>query len=161
MGYLLPGDRLYNNFESSGNLPSTVDVEISINELVCEAVSFSLRPGGHALRVCSLDDIVAEKLRDLLQQPIRKRSRPQDVYDIANIVRLGLILDVAKVSAYLIRKAESREIRPLKHSFDDTVKNLATIGYENLMAPNDPDFIPFDEAWARVLEFVSMLSIPS
>jgi predicted nucleotidyltransferase component of viral defense system len=161
VGFLLPGDRLYNNFESSKNLPSTVDVEISINELVCEVVSFSLNPGGKSLRVCSLEDITAEKLRALLQQPIRKRSRPQDVYDIANIARLGLIMDDAKVSTYLTLKSEARDIHPRKGSFDDTVRDLAVIGYEDLMAPDDPDFIPFDEAWARVLELVAKLSIPA
>lgn len=161
VGYLLPGDRLYNNFETSGNLPSTVDVEISINELVCEVVSFSLNPGGPPLRVCSLEDIVAEKFRALLQQPIRRRSRPQDVYDIANIARPGRALDVAKVSAYLILKAEARDIHPRKASFDDTVRALAAVGYGLMMAPDDPDHIPFDEAWERVLEFVSRLGIPA
>jgi hypothetical protein len=97
----------------------------------------------------------------LLQQPIRKRSRPQDVFDIASMIRqAGASLDVAKISDFLVQKAAARDIQPRKDSFDDTVRALAIEGYEAQIGPNTPDFITFDEAWSLVLEFVSKLRIP-
>jgi hypothetical protein len=35
------------------------------------------------LRIATLEDIVGEKLRAILQQPVRNHSRAQDVFDIA------------------------------------------------------------------------------
>jgi predicted nucleotidyltransferase component of viral defense system len=161
VGYLLPTDRQYQNFDELQSVAATIDVEISINEVVCEAVAYELYPEGRILYVCSLEDILAEKLRALLQQPIRKRSRPQDVFDIASMIRqAGGGLDLAKVSDFLLQKAAARDIQPRKGSFDDIVRALAVEGYDAQIGPNTPDFIIFDEAWSQVLEFVSKLEIP-
>ena len=106
VGYLLPTDKQYQNFDELQNVNYTIDVEISINEVVCEAVAHRLNPEGRFLYVCSLEDILAEKLRALLQQPIRKRSRPQDVFDLASMIsQVGAGLDIAKISRFLIEKA--------------------------------------------------------
>ena len=161
IGYLLPGDRLYQNFEDAERLPATVDVEIRLNEVVCEAVPRRLQPAGRELRVCALEDIVAEKLRALLQQPIRNRSRPQDVFDIASVIRrFGESLDLEKVTRYLLEKAAARGIDARKDRFDDDVRDRATVGYDALVGRSDPDFIPFGDAWAVVLDVVSKLEIP-
>lgn len=161
VGYLLPGDRQYHNFAESLSVSSTIDVEISLNEVVCEAAMRRMTPIGRELRVCTLDAIVAEKLRALLQQAIRRRSRPQDVYDIASILhRLGETLDLEKVARFLIRKAESREIVARKGGFDARTRDLAATGYDAEIRPNAPEFIPFEGAWSAVLDLVSRLEIP-
>jgi predicted nucleotidyltransferase component of viral defense system len=161
VGYQLPGDRLYQNFDEFQDVATTIDVEISINEVICEAVPRRLHPAGGELCVCTLEDILAEKLRALLQQPIRKRSRPQDVFDIASATRrFGDELDLGKISRYLVRKAEARDIHPRKDSFDDTVRSHAATGYDVLIGRNAPDFIPFETAWVEVLELVAKLEIP-
>jgi predicted nucleotidyltransferase component of viral defense system len=129
--------------------------------VVCEAVARRLHPAGHYLYVCSLEDILAEKLRALLQQPVRRRSRPQDVFDIASMIRQeGSSLDIEKVSDFLVQKATARDIQPCKNSFDATVRDLAAVDYEAQIGPNTPNFITFQEAWAQVLDFVSNLKIP-
>lgn len=161
VGYLLPSDRQYNNFDELKSILSTIDVEISINEVVCEVVTHDLNNDGNYLYVCSLDDIIAEKLRALLQQLIRKRSRPQDVFDIANMIsRSASSLDIAKVSDFLIQKAAARDIQPRKSSFDNAVRDHAIVDYEAQIGPNTPDFITFNEAWSKVLDLVSKLEIP-
>lgn len=161
VGYLLPTDRQYQNFDELKSVVTTVDVEISINEVVCEAVARSLHPGGPVLYVCSLEDILAEKLRALLQQPIRKRSRPQDVFDIASMIhQAGSGPDIARISGFLINKAAARDIQARKGSFDDAVRSLAVVDYEAQIDPKTPGYIPFDEAWSQVLKFVSKLEIP-
>lgn len=161
VGYLLPTDRQYQNFDELPSVVTTLPVEISINEMVCEAVARRLHPEGRFLYVCSLEDILAEKLRALLQQPIRNRSRPQDVFDIAIMIQqAGAGLNIAKVSDFLVQKAAARAIQPRKSSFDDTVRGLATVDYEVQIGRDTPDYMTFDEAWPRVLEFVSKLEIP-
>ena len=163
VAYQLPGDRHFADFETwSGNLNTVVNLEISLNDEVCETSLESLGlAGGPQLRVCVLEDIVAEKLRALLQQPIRNRNRCQDVYDIARLLRCeGARIDRRKVSEYLRRKAHARAIEPRRSSFNDEIKRRAAYAYGHLFQEIDPDFIPFDEAWSAVLNLVGQLDIP-
>jgi len=56
-------------------------IEISFNEPDVTSVAI-LDIGDLELHAYSLTDVIAEKIRALLQQPIRNREREQDVYDI-------------------------------------------------------------------------------
>lgn len=163
IAYQFPGDRRFADFERASNIPTVVRVEISLNDLVCDAVPCGFGEGAtHTLRVCSLEDIVAEKLRALLQQPIRNRSRPQDVYDIARTCRVeGAALDRAKVSQYLLRKSAIRGVTVARAAFDDSVRRRAMQEYGHLFEATDPHHIPFDEAWRQVLQLVHALDIPA
>lgn len=159
--FQLPGDRYYRDFEARGQFSEVIELEISLNDVLCETIEYRLSPTTRPVRVCSLEDIVAEKLRALLQQTIRNRSRPQDVYDIASRVReSGPSIDVQKVSEFLIRKSWARGIRPRKSSFGEAVRGSAAVRYEEQIRAQTAEFIPFDEAWAAVLSFVGRLSIP-
>jgi Nucleotidyl transferase AbiEii toxin, Type IV TA system len=108
------------------------------------------------------EDNLAEKLRALLLQPIRNRSRPQDVYDIASRFReFGGTLDLAKISEFLLKKAQARNIQPTKSSFDESVRSRAAAGYDTQIRAEAPNaFIPLEEAWPEVLGLVSRLTIP-
>ena len=164
--YQLPGDRYFQNIDerlaAGKTLSEVVEVEISLNDVLCETGDEQFTPESKPLRVCTLDDIIAEKLRALLQQIPRNRSRPQDVFDIASMARKhpGLI-DVAKVSAFLLRKSEAREIVATKVAFNDEVKVKAEATYNDEVEPFTTEFIPFDEAWAEVLALVVRLTIPT
>jgi predicted nucleotidyltransferase component of viral defense system len=163
IAYQLPGDRHFQGFEEyEGSLSTVVRVEISLNDEICETSLESLAPGIAAeVRVCVLEDILAEKLRALLQQRIRNRNRSQDAYDIARIVRVvGDRIDRSKVAEYLVRKAGARGIDVRKQSFDEEARQRASFDYVHLFAAQDSDFIPFDEAWKTILKFVAQLSIP-
>lgn len=132
VAYQLPRDRHFADFETwSGNLSTVVSVEISLNDVVCETHNERLAvSAGAELRVCVLEDIVAEKLRALLQQPIRNRNRSQDAYDIARLVRRERHrIDSKKTSAYLLKKARARAIEPRRSSFDDDIKSRAAYAY--------------------------------
>jgi predicted nucleotidyltransferase component of viral defense system len=159
--FQLPGDRYYQNFEERKQFSEVVELEISFNDIVCETVLWRPHPSIEPLRSCSLEDIIAEKLRALLQQIPRERSRPQDVFDIASRVReLGHRLDLAKVSAFLKRKSDAREILPKKGAYNDEVRSRAAAGYETEVEAQTRAFIPFDEAWEEVLTLVRKLDIP-
>lgn len=158
--YQIAGDKQYQNFEQRRNLP-IVEIEISINDILCETFEKQLSPETNSIRVCTLEDIIAEKLRALLQQPIRNRSRPQDVYDIASRLReFGEKIDLTKVSAFLLKKATARGISARKSSFDEKVRVLAMANYDEEIKVQATVFISFDEAWNELILFVSILSIP-
>ncbi len=73
--------------------------------MLCECVEIDLDGSGRSkLRCCSLEDIIAEKLRCLLQQVIRKRRRPQDVFDIARAVRARSDVDRKRIGEFLLKE---------------------------------------------------------
>jgi predicted nucleotidyltransferase component of viral defense system len=159
--FQLPGDRYYQNFEQREQFPEVVELEISLNDVLCETIEKRLSSTTKPVRVCSLEDILAEKLRALLQQLIRGRSRPQDVYDIASRMReFGASIDLGKVSEFLLRKSGARNIEPRKSSYNESVRQQAMVNYDEEIKAQATVFIPFEEAWAEVLQVVSRLSIP-
>lgn len=103
VGYVLPDDqrvldRLARNPHqySSQALP----IEISINEPICDSTFVTIDPAYPQIRVSTLEDIVGEKPRALLRQPIRGRGRRQDLLDIAVIVQGSATLDRSQVAAF-------------------------------------------------------------
>ncbi|MFO0809848.1 MAG: nucleotidyl transferase AbiEii/AbiGii toxin family protein [Gemmataceae bacterium] len=164
VGFQFPGERLYPDFDRPSVVAATVvKVEISFNELVCETIRTQLDPSYAAqLRVCTLEDILAEKLRALLQQVVRNRTRPQDVYDIANMLAAhGPRIDVAKVADFLLRKSAALNIRPTRAAFaDDGVRSRTVTQYEEALAVNEADRIPFEVAWRAVEDLIAHLQLP-
>ena len=161
--YAFPSDRDYKNFEEleRKNFSEVVVLEISLNDVVCETTEHSLDPYTKPVLVCTLEDIISEKLRALLQQIMRNRWRPQDVYDIASVSRrFPGALDLGKVSKFLIGKASARNISPAKRSFDESIRARAQDPYDVEIRAQTREFIPFDEAWSAVLRLVAALDIP-
>ena len=157
IAYQFRGDRYFLGFENHSNITTVIPLEISLNDLVCDTAEWADVQG---LRVCSLEDILAEKLRALLQQKTRNRSRGQDVYDIAGCMcRSGI--DRGKIGKYLEQKSSIRDIEVRKSNFDDEIRNLAAFDYEVRIKKEGPrDFIPFDDAWRAVISLVESLDIP-
>lgn len=161
IAYQLPGDRHFAEFDRAGlTISEVVKVELSLNEEVCETQGVPFADG--TLRVCSLEDIAAEKLRALLQQPVRNRTRSQDVFDIARAVRTDADrLDLEKVSRFLITKASARGISATRSAFDEDVRDRALADYGRIEHSTGAEFIPFAEAWGLVLGLVGRLDIPA
>ena len=140
--------------------PNVVPVEISINEPICAESTLRIGPDIPLLRISSIEDIVAEKLRALLQQPIRNRQRPQDLLDITVILR-NTPLDPATVGRYLALKGAARDVATTRSAFRDPELTRRTrIGYAELEATTRVLFIPFDEAMADLLTFIDTLPLP-
>jgi len=162
VGYQFPNDRYFRNFEGR-DVSTVIPLEISFFDLVCGTAPLSLRgEKASQMQVGTLEDIIAEKLRSLLQQPIRNRNRPQDVYDIARYHRVsGADLDSAKISDYLKRKSAIRNVTVGKSAFDSTVRDMAAIDYDqHIQDQAGQHFISFDHAWREVLLLVERLDIP-
>lgn len=159
IAYQFETDRYFHNFEERNNLPTTIPIEVSFNDRVCETCPWS-GDGSVEVQVSSLEDILAEKLRSLLQQKIRNRNRCQDVYDISKYVRQNAI-NRDKIGRYLQQKAQVRDIEARKASFDDVIREMAALDYDKRITEQAPNnFISFEEAWQDVLSLVESLDIP-
>lgn len=71
----------------AGNASRALRVDITFKEPVGSFQILGIGSSERRIRAYSLTDLVAEKLRALLQQPVRNRYRRQDVYDIVLLVR--------------------------------------------------------------------------
>jgi predicted nucleotidyltransferase component of viral defense system len=145
------------------NVSTVIPLEISFADLVCDVSRHVLRSGDReSIRVCTLEDIVAEKLRALLQQKVRNRNRHQDVHDVAYFAReRDHELDGNKVGKYLVEKSAIRDIVVSKSAFDDEIRERAAYEYEKrLREQAGKHFIHFADAWNGVLSLVETLDIP-
>lgn len=108
----------------ANNSTHVVRIDVSFNESVTieDVEAFSLNGKRNVLRY-TLEQMMAEKYRSLLQQPIRNRNRRQDVFDIYHLTQeykdhlnnpdvKALVLDKLiksakgkKIGEYLHRKA--------------------------------------------------------
>lgn len=164
IGYQFPGDRYFPEFDSR-TLPvsSVVDLEISLNDIVCDDSLINLDPQRDIkTRVCTVEDIIAEKLRALLQQRVRNRHRKQDAYDIASMLRMHRDhISIENVTQFFLRKARARGINPCRSMFDDEIRERASFDYGTLFNDeHDPNYISFDQAWDEVARLVDALEIP-
>ena len=160
IAYAYSADRVYKSFESAKPNPQVVNLEILLNDLVCAFQDFRpLASEPYTLKVCSLEDIIAEKLRSLLQQKTRHRYRAQDAYDLARINRdFGSTIDFEKVYYYFAIKSRARGIVPDRREFDVEVRSMASYEYEKRMMKQVPDdFIPFEQAWNSVMTIVDKI----
>ena len=160
VGYALPDELKNRERILKGDSVSTVvPLDISLNELICATENIDL-DGTHSLQVYTLEDIVAEKLRALLQQIPRNRSRCQDVLDIAMILAERQ-LDGTRIAAFLVQKASARNVHVSKRAFrNNEIRSRASVNYASLQATVRKPYIPFDKAFASVLSFVECLIIP-
>ncbi len=163
IAYALPDQaRLRHRMEADPRLAHQgIEIEVSINEPICADQPFDIA-GTHPLRVSSVEDIVAEKLRALLQQPIRNRTRPQDLLDIAVVIRTWPLLDHIRVADFLQRKAAARNVPVSRAAFHNPeIMARAKQGYAELAATTREVFIPFDEALAMLYAFIDHIDIPA
>ena len=152
--------RLQQRIRAGEPLPRIIPIEVSLNEVICDTAEIQI-DDRRALRICTIEDIVAEKLRALLQQTIRNRVRSQDLLDIVVLLRAHTIRSVM-VSDYLLRKAEARNVRVSRSAFrDPEVARRANQDYAALRSTVRHSFIEFDEAMHELLKFVDQLDIPN
>ncbi|MDQ8194007.1 nucleotidyl transferase AbiEii/AbiGii toxin family protein [Coraliomargarita sp. SDUM461004] len=117
-----------------GDCPTTLKVEVSFKEPV-EAIELIQLGEDSTIHAYGFAELVAEKMRALLQQVKRDRSRCQDVYDIAFLVRDGIFEDNEKeyILKRLIEKSHVRDIHPDIDTMGQSgIKERAKEGWETL-----------------------------
>lgn len=156
----------YANRSSSGEMQrfnrkqsaKTIQIDYSFNEWASDVEEQPL--DGGKLGMYAYHDLVAEKLRSVLQQPIRNRSRFQDIYDLCLLLEFEAPTDEDKeVILNKLRAASSERNVPLSREGmrDPKVVELSKREYHNvraLIANNPPEF---EEAYEKVKEFFESL----
>lgn len=142
-----------------GRAPRVVQIEISFRDQVYSSQSLLLSGAGAAVRAFTLHEVIAEKLRALLQQPIRNRNRRQDVYDIAFLLA-GHVLDAndrALIHRILLDKCASREV-PVDAAALENPEVVARAQADwNSLKLELAELPPFEERFGRVAAFYRSL----
>lgn len=143
----------------AGQATRVVDVEISFRDQVCQFQELNLTDAGAAVRAFTIHEIIAEKIRALLQQVGRNRYRRQDVYDIAFLLDIYPMddADLAQIHATLVEKCATRGIVPAAHSIADSEVRRRAEADWNTLKLELAELPPFDERYARLEAFYARL----
>ncbi len=149
-------------WEDAEGTTGTVELQATLCERVCRSVH--ARIGGVAVHAAALDDIVADKLKVLLQQTRRHQVRSTDVYDLWYALEAApFVVDPSAVGPFLLQKAAAwPELLPITAARfrDAAVQSFAEAGYRRLHAEQPAlRSPPFDTVWASVLAFVDQLGL--
>ena len=138
----------------AGTSTQVVEIDYSFNEAVFDVEVLEL-DGGATIHSYTLNNVLAEKMRSLLQQPVRRRNRRQDVYDIWRLLESEPALiaeELAKIHEILGASCDSKSIVPDRHSMEsEEVVSMARTGYQELATDVNGELPSFDEAMSRVL----------
>ncbi len=150
-----PQERLF----KAGKATNTLDVDISFKEPVSQTHVIELTKDGHAIRAYTMTEVIAEKYRALLQQPIRNRNRRQDVYDIHMLITKFTLSEAEKGAVFsaFISKCQARRITPDRDSLSEPeVARRAKSEWQSLALEIGvlPDF---DMCFVQVLAFYQSL----
>lgn len=132
---------------AAGKASRVLVIEISFRDQVYAFQELNLHGAGVAVRAFTIHELIAEKLRALLQQPVRKRNRRQDVYDIAFLIDQRELREADKTAILttLIQKCGSRGIEAKPGSMDDPeIKRRAQAEW-NTLALEIGDLPRFEE----------------
>lgn len=119
-----------------GQATQVLHVDLSFSEPVLNIQALTLDQEGVTIKAYGIEDIIAEKLRALIQQPIRKRNRRQDIYDIHWLLETMSIDQKQKeaILTGLIAKSGARDIDPSIKSLDDSeVKGRAKQDWQSMI----------------------------
>jgi len=142
----------------NGQSPTIIKIDFSLNEPIIDIEKIDLGDG-LSLQAYALSDLIAEKLRALMQQEMRNRYRRQDIYDLGFLVESGISATQNKsILENLMTKAQARGIEPNRYSLDDPeLKRRAKKEYPSLSAEIQGDLPDFDESFKLVRKFYQSL----
>ena len=156
VGYAPLNDAARHGRLTRGQAPTVVAVEISYNEVITasEIIAFG---DGLEVEASTLVDLVAEKYRAMIQQPVRNRYRRQDAYDLYGLLsehgtRLADVRDAVREA--LLRKSEGRGLVVDRDALrNPEVERRSKEEYPQLAAEIQRPLPPFDEVYGAVREY--------
>lgn len=137
---------------------TTIKVDYSLNEPSSRVDSFEIDEK-NIINTYTLTDLIAEKLRAILQQSVRNRNRRQDSYDLWFILKRNSgSIDRSRVLHSLQEKSKARDLEVAV----DSMANLETRrrsekAYKELKSEIEGEFPPFDEVYRKVQGFYEEL----
>lgn len=134
--------------------PSVVSIDFSLNEETFNLERLEVGEGS-IIQVYAYADLVAEKIRALLQQEMRNRYRRQDIFDLKLLLeRRPQQREQEKILQSLIDKAASRDIKANSESFSNPeIKRRAKEQYGTLADELEDPLPDFEESYADIERF--------
>ncbi|WP_414440644.1 nucleotidyl transferase AbiEii/AbiGii toxin family protein [Burkholderia sp. 22PA0106] len=139
--------------------PQIVQIDYSFNEIIGD-VDFLGVDGELEIQTYSETTLLAEKLRAILQQEERQRSRRQDIYDLHYfLTHWGADRErIERVLRLLIEKAESRGLRIDRQSMAaPAIRERSQREYADLAPTIEGELPPFDVAFTTVRQYYESL----
>ena len=160
IGYAPQSDPARHRRLLSGKSPTVLALDLSYNEVIT-AVELVSIPGGAQVQTYALPDLIAEKLRAMLQQPSRHRNRRQDVYDLYRVLSRPEVRDGsfrAAVLNALQAKSAARNLEVNRQSIaDPEVRRRSEKDYAHLREEIASELPEFEQAYAVVQNYYERL----
>ena len=153
VGYAKLTDKRQHAKLMGNGVAAPVDVDLSYNEVITGSETIDIGDGVE-IEASTLADLVAEKFRAMIQQPVRKRYRRQDAYDLYCLLeaqgsRLAGLSDAVREA--LLRKSEGRGLVVDRESLcDPEVERRSKAEYPQLAAEITRKLPEFDDVYGKV-----------
>ena len=159
VGYAYKGSKKHQRLLANKS-PTYISIDYSLNELMPNLERLDVGED-EQLHAYTLIDLIAEKLRSILQQKIRNRTRRQDIFDLRLLIEKYPDLDENEKQGILksfIEKSESRDVKPVRNSLDDAeTRERSQKDYLTLADEIEGDLPDFDETYDVVNKFYKSL----
>lgn len=145
---------------AQGKSTRILEVDISFKEQVVNTTEITIEKPGVTIQAYSFEEVIAEKLRAILQQAKRNRTRRQDVFDIRWLIERYQPGDETKavILHALRQKSEARDIAPEQGSFDDPqIKERAGREWDSMRLEVGERLPDFEQSFAIVRDFYRAL----
>ena len=143
----------------SGHSSDVIYADISFNEEITLIEEICIGETGLSFYAYSKCDLIAEKLRSILQQKVRARNRRQDTYDLWFLLREHPVTpeECCEIKEIFLIKCRSRGIEPDPGSLgDEEIIERSKAEWETLAS--EVKYLPeFETAFATVTKFYETL----
>ncbi len=161
VGYAYKSDHRAHKRLLAKNCPHIVKIDYSLNEPSQGKEVFDVGAGLN-IKVYTIEELVAEKFRALLQQEERNRFRRQDIYDLHFILlnRPECMTPTARANILenIQEKARIRCLGVSRESMaDPEIRRRSAAEYGALSVEIEEDLLPFDAVYEHVLRFYESL----
>jgi len=137
-----------------------LSLDLSYNEVIT-AIEVLTIAGGATVQASTLADLVAEKFRAVIQQPIRGRTRRQDAYDLFRLLEQPSLQNPKvrrDILVALRAKAVARHVPVSRESLcDPSVVDRSAKEYDLLKDEIASELPHFKEAYAAVRQYYESL----
>jgi len=142
-----------------GQAIEVLGVDISFKEPIINVQVLNIQDQEHSVFAYSIEDLIAEKLRALVQQKMRNRRRRQDIYDIFWLTQnVSIDADARKsILSSFLKKSDARELVTTQDSFDDPETRERAGADWHTMALEIGDLPDFNTTYDSVRDFYRSL----
>jgi len=160
IGYAEKGSRLHQKLLQQ-KCSDIIKIDYSFNEVVPHPEELSLE--GEQLTAYGFTDLIAEKIRSVMQQVVRNRQRRQDIYDLNYLLDSTGVLNGEEkliVLKSIIIKSEGRlpEGFVNQNTLDDQkIHDLSKADYQLMADEVEGELPDFEESYSKVNDFYKSL----